>query len=139
MRRTRPTRDMATRIPNPRAVAAVAAVASIRRFFRRQSETLSLAGGLVSIVIGSLAFWLNQPAHLFDGAAAQREAAVIWPRQACDEPTLVHGLLSLELASHLHRDVPTRTQRCDVQADKRCAPLNLAALTPSREACRAGA
>lgn len=77
MRRTRPTRDMATRIPNSRAVVSLA---SIRCFFRRQGETLSLAGGVVSIVIGSLAFWLNQPAHLFDGVAAQREAAVIWPR-----------------------------------------------------------
>lgn len=136
MRRTRPTRDMATRIPNSRAVVSLA---SIGRFLRRQGETLSLAGGLVSIVIGSLAFWLNQPAHLFDGMAAQREAAVIWPRQACDEPTLVHGLLSLELATHFQRDVPTRTQRCDVQADARCAPLNLAAVTPLPEACRAGA
>lgn len=136
MRRTRPTRDMATRIPNP---SAVVSIASIRRFFRRQGEALSLAGGVVSIVIGSLAFWLNQPAHLFDGATAQREATAIWPRQACDEPTFVHGLLSLELATHLRRDVPTRTLPCGVDADRRCAPQNLVAATPSPEACRTGA
>ncbi|PQV47458.1 hypothetical protein [Paraburkholderia sp. BL21I4N1] len=136
MRRTRPTRDRATRIPNRRAAISIA---SIRRFFRRQSETLSLAGGVVSIVVGSLAFWLNQPAHLFDGAAAQREASAIPSRQACDEPTFVHGVLSLELATRLRRDVPTLTQPYGVDAARRCAPQNLVAATAPPEACRTGA
>ncbi|ASL42740.1 hypothetical protein bAD24_I04565 [Burkholderia sp. AD24] len=132
MRRTRPTRDMATRIRNTKVVA------SIRRFFRRRGETLSLAGGMVSIAIGSLAFWLNQPAHLFDGAAAQRELTTFSSRQACGEPPLARGLLSLELATHLQRDVPTRPHGCDVEAVRRCALPHLLAAATQREACRAG-
>ncbi|WCM21090.1 hypothetical protein NDK50_06425 [Paraburkholderia bryophila] len=123
---------MATRIPT------TSEVASIRRFFRRRGETLSLAGGVGSIVIGSLAFWFNQPAHLFDGAAAQREVTTFWSSQACGEPPLARGLLSLELATHLQRDVPTRPDGCDVEAARRCALPHLLAAATQREACRAG-
>lgn len=68
MQRTQPIRGIAPhRSDKPRAVLAALA-ASIRRFLERRGEMLSLMGGIVMIVAGACAFWISQPASLFDGA-----------------------------------------------------------------------
>ncbi|WGS51257.1 hypothetical protein LFL96_07070 [Paraburkholderia sp. D15] len=79
MQPTQPTRGFAPRPSNDTsaghaASASTSASAAMRRLIReRLGETLSLAGSIAAIVIGALAFWLNQPDHLFDGAVPRRE------------------------------------------------------------------
>jgi hypothetical protein len=66
----------------------------------------------VAIAIGSLAFWLNQPAHLFNGGASSSASATEAPAKR-KRPSLMHGLLSLELLSAMQRDSKKLTpHRC---------------------------
>jgi hypothetical protein len=66
-------------------------------------ETLSLAASVAAILLGSIAFWLSQPAYLFNGGASSYASAIEVPQHR-KSPSPVHGLLSLELLSAMQRE-----------------------------------
>jgi hypothetical protein len=90
-----------------------------RRLARCKCETLSLAASLVAIAIGSIAFWLNQPAYLFNGGASSSASATEAPVNH-KNPSLMHGLLSLELLSAMQRDSRKRMSHHGTSAHARC-------------------
>ncbi|WP_211617202.1 hypothetical protein [Paraburkholderia haematera] len=59
----------------------------------------------MAIAIGSIAFWLGQPAHLFDGSAPSSASPTVTPLNRNSAPP-THGLLSLELLATMRRTSP---------------------------------
>ncbi|CAE6749773.1 hypothetical protein [Paraburkholderia domus] len=93
---------------------------------RCRGETLSLVSALVAIAIGSLAFWLTQPAHLFNGGAAPPASATVTPLNR-NNVLFTHGLLSLELLSTMRHTSPELMPDRGTGANKFCAPHGPAA------------
>lgn len=130
------TRNPMRRVQSPRCVAirasTIRAVMSAlkMRLRRCKGETLSLAAGLVAIAIGSLAFWLNQPAHLFNGGVSSSASATAPPRNRTSSP-FTHGLLSLELRSAMQRASPGPTPRRAIAANERCELNGSAIASPA--------
>jgi hypothetical protein len=89
-----------------------------------------MAASLVAIAIGSLAFWLNQPAHLFDGGALSSEAAT-QAQVSRKSPPLTHGLLSLELLSAMQRDAQKQMPHRDTSARMLCERTPSTAASPA--------
>jgi hypothetical protein len=115
MRRIQPMRCVAIRASTVRAFMSDLS----RRLPKCKRETLSLAASLVAIAIGSLAFWINQPAHLFNGGASSSTAAIQAPVNR-KSPSLTHGLLSLELLSAMQRDAQRLTPHRGTSARTLC-------------------
>lgn len=73
----------------------------------------------MAILLGSLAFWLNQPAYLFNGGASSTEAATEATPDRNSTPRM-HGLLSLELLSAMQRSGRRPLPRHGMAAATRC-------------------
>ncbi len=131
MRRVRSKRS----VPTPASTVKTVMSALKTRLCGCKGETISLVGALMAIAISSLAFWLSQPAHLFNGGrppSASFAVAVAPVRPS--SPPLTHGLLSLELLSAMQHASPRLTPYSVIANNKHCE-LSFTSATPpaSRE------
>jgi hypothetical protein len=140
MRRVQPMRCVAIRASTVRACVSHLK----RRLPGCKGETLSLAASLVAIAIGSLAFWLNQPAHLFNGGAPtsaskteESSASAIHAPLNRLSPPLTHGLLSLELLSAMQRDSRRLMLQRDTSANLLCERKTSSTASPASHLVRA--
>ncbi|MGF6903085.1 hypothetical protein [Paraburkholderia sp. GAS348] len=103
-----------------RASTVKAVVSALKmRFCGCKGEKLSLTTALMAIAIGSLAFWLSQPAHLFNGGASPPASAIVTPLNRPSSP-ITHGLLSLELLAAMQHHSPRLMHHRWISGNKHC-------------------
>lgn len=132
MRRVRSMRSLPMR-----ASTVITVVSTLRtRLCGCKGETLSLVAGLLVIAVGSLAFWLSQPAHLFNGGLPPSASVVVAPVHP-NGPPLTHGLLSLELLSAMQHASSRLTPYSGIANNKHCKSSGLSATSPASRDVRA--